>query len=176
MKAVRILAVLIAICCFAQSCSEPPAAPSVPAPQFERGPGSGGLLQSTGLLQCSDLAFDSETRWIGPGGGTITAGPHTLTIPSGALDRWTSITMSAPSGHGINAVHFEPDGLHFDRPATLTMGYGNCNLLGTLLPKRIAYTDDDYEKIYYFLLSLDNILSKRVTGKLDHFSDYVVAW
>jgi hypothetical protein len=25
-------------------------------------------------------------------------------------------------------------------------------------------------------LSLDNLLSKRVTGKVNHFSDYVVAW
>jgi len=84
--------------------------------------------------------------------------------------------MSAPSGHGINAVHFEPDGLDFDRPAALTMSYSNCSLLGKLLPKRIAYTDDDYEKIYYFLRSLDDIFSKRVTGRIDHFSDYVVAW
>jgi len=174
MKAVRILAVLAAVCLVAQSCSEPPASPAVPTIQADRG--SGSLLQATGLLQCSELPFDSETRWIGRNGGTITAGPHTLTIPPGALDEWTRITMSAPSGHGINAVHFEPDGLDFDRPAALTMSYSNCSLLGKLLPKRIAYTDDDYEKIYYFLRSLDDIFSKRVTGRIDHFSDYVVAW
>ena len=174
MKAVRILAVLAAICLVAQSCSEPPASPAVPTVAAHSG--SGSLLESTGLLQCSELPFASETKWIGPAGGMLTAGPHTLTIPPGALDEWTRITMSAPTGRGINAVHFEPDGLDFDRPAALTMSYSNCNLLGKLLPKRIAYTDDDYEKVYYFLQSLDNIFSKRVTGKLDHFSDYVVAW
>lgn len=174
MKAVRILAVVAAICLVAQSCSEPPASPTVPPLQADLR--SGSLLESTGLLKCSELPFDSETKWIGRNGGTLTAGPHTLTIPPGALDEWTRITMSAPSGHGINAVHFEPDGLRFDRPAALTMSYSNCNLLGKLVPKRIAYTDDDYEKIYYYLQSLDNILSKRVTGRIDHFSDYVVAW
>ena len=175
MKAVRLLAVLLATCFVLSSCSEPPAAPPVTqqAPQADL---VGGLLQTTGLLKCSDLPFDSETKWIGPDGGTLTAGPHTLTIPAGALDTWTRITMSAPTGHRINAVHFEPDGLRFDRPAALTMSYANCNLLGKIVPKRIAYTDDDYEKIYYFLLSLDNILSKQVTGRVDHFSDYVVAW
>jgi len=43
------------------------------------------------------------------------------------------------------------------------------------LPKRIAYTDDNLNILSY-LLSLDNLLSKRVTGKVNHFSDYVVGW
>lgn len=55
------------------------------------------------------------------------------------------------------------------------MSYSNCSLLGKLLPKRIAYTDD-HLNILYYLLSLDNLLSKNVTGKVNHFSDYVVAW
>lgn len=175
MKAVRILAVLLVACLAVSSCSEQPAAPPVTqqAPQAEL---VGSLLQGTGLLKCSNLPFDSETKWVGPNGGSLSAGPHTLTIPPGALDKWTRITMSAPTGYGLNAVHFEPGGLNFDRPAALTMSYSNCNLLGKIVPKRIAYTDDDYEKIFYFLQSLDNIFSKRVTGRIDHFSDYVVAW
>jgi hypothetical protein len=174
MKAVRILAVLLAVCLFAQSCSEPPAAPPTPtaAPQADL---IGSLLAPTGLLKCSDLPFDSETRTIGSAGGTITAGPHTLVIPPGALDRPTEITMTAPTGRGVNQVHFEPEGLQFQRPAALTMSYANCSVLGKLLPKRIAYTSSALDIISY-LLSVDNLWTKRVTGKLDHFSDYVVAW
>jgi hypothetical protein len=127
------------------------------------------------LLKCSDLPFDSETRTIGPAGGTITAGPHTLVIPAGALDRATEITMTAPSGRGVNQVHFEPEGLQFQRSAALTMSYANCNVLGKLLPKRIAYTSSALDIVSY-LLSVDNLWTKRVTGRLDHFSDYVVAW
>lgn len=172
MKAVRILVVLIAVCLIAPSCSEPPASPAVPGPEADR---SGSLRQPAELLQCSDLPFDSETRTIGPAGGSITAGLHTLLIPPGALDARTRITMSVRTGRGVNAVHFEPEGLKFARSATLTMSYANCNLLGRLLPKRIAYADDALNVISY-LLSLDNQLGKRVTGGLDHFSDYVIAW
>jgi len=60
-------------------------------------------------------------------------------------------------------------------PAVLKMSYSNCSLLGILLPKRIAYTDNNLNIISY-LLSLDNLLSKYVTGKVNHFSDYVVGW
>lgn len=168
MKAVRLLAVLLAACLVVSSCGEPPASPAVPAPQAS-------ILQQTGLLSCSELPSDSDTETIGSAGGRLTAGPHTLVIPAGALDKPTKITMSLRTGRGVNAVHFEPEGLQFERSAALTMSYANCDLLGKLLPKRIAYADDALNVITY-LLSLDNLWGKRVTGKLDHFSDYVVAW
>ena len=180
MKAVRLLAVLLVVCLFATSCGEPPSSPvaptappaALPAPQADL---IGTLLRPTGLLKCSDLPYDAETRTIGPAGGSISAGPHVLVIPAGALDAPTAITMTTPTGRGVNQVHFEPEGLQFDRSASLTMSYANCNLLGKILPKRIAYTDERLNIISY-LLSLDNIFAKRVTGQLDHFSDYVVAW
>jgi len=127
------------------------------------------------LLKCSNLPYASSTKTIGALGGTISAGPHTLVIPPGALLNPTTITMTAPTGLGVNAVKFQPEGLRFTVPAALTMSYANCSLLGKLLPKRIAYTDDHLNIISY-LLSLDNLLSKYVTGKVNHFSDYVIAW
>lgn len=172
MKAVRLLAVLLAACLGVTSCGEPPAAPTVPAPQAGL---VGSLLQPVGLLKCSQLAFDTETRTIGPAGGIISAGPHTLMIPAGALKQPTEITMSIRTNGEVNGVHFEPEGLQFERSAALTMSYSNCDLLGRILPKRIAYTTDALDVITY-LLSFDNLWGKRVTGKLDHFSDYVVAW
>ena len=172
MKAVRLLAVLLAACLVVSSCGEPPASPAVPAPQADL---IGALVQPTGLLKCSELPSDSDTETIGPAGGKLTAGPHTLVIPAGALDEPTKITMSVRIGRGVNAVHFEPEGLQFERSAALTMSYANCDLLGKVLPKRIAYADDALSIITY-LLSFDNLWGKRVTGKLDHFSDYVVAW
>jgi hypothetical protein len=180
MKAVRLLAVLLVVCLFAASCGEPPSAPVAPAASPAALPAPeasliGDLLRPTGLLKCSDLPYDAETRTIGPAGGSISAGPHVLVIPSGALDGPTQITMTTTTGRGVNQVHFEPEGLQFDRSASLTMSYANCSLLGKLLPKRIAYTDERLNIISY-LLSLDNIFAKRVTGRLDHFSDYAVAW
>jgi len=173
MKARRLIApVLLLLAALACSERTPTTAPVAPAPDASL---IGGLLGATGLLKCSDLPYASSTQTIGPLGGTISAGPHTLVIPPGALSAPTMITMAAPSGLGVNAVKFAPEGLRFNSPATLTMSYSNCSLLGKLLPKRIAYTDDNLNILTY-LLSLDNLFSKRVIGKVNHFSDYVVAW
>ena len=170
MKAVRALVVLVLVLLVSPSCSAPPTAPATPEASL-----IGSLLGPTGLLKCSNLPYDSSTVTIGPLGGTISAGPHWLTIPPGAVLSPTAITMTAPTGQGVNAVRFKPVGLRFVTPAVLSMSYSNCSLLGILLPKRIAYTDDNLNIISY-LLSLDNLLSKRVTGKVNHFSEYAVAW
>jgi len=55
------------------------------------------------------------------------------------------------------------------------MSYANCNLLGRLLPKRIAYTTNLLDVIEY-LLSIDNLFTKKVTGRVPHFSEYVISW
>ena len=173
MKARRLIApVLLLVAALACTDRTPTSVPAAPAPDASL---IGGLLGATGLLKCSSLPYASQTKTIGPLGGTISAGPHTLVIPPGALSSPTAITMTAPTGLGVNAVKFQPEGLRFNTPAALTMSYSNCSLLGKLLPKRIAYTDDNLNILSY-LLSLDNLFSKRVTGKVSHFSDYVVAW
>ena len=173
MKARRLIAsallLTVALACTDRTPTSVPAAPTPDASLI------GGLLGATGLLQCSNLPYASSTKTIGALGGSISAGPHTLVIPPGALLNQTTITMTAPTGLGVNAVKFQPEGLRFLTPAALTMSYSNCSLLGKLLPKRIAYTDNNLNIISY-LLSLDNLLSKYVTGKVNHFSDYVVAW
>ena len=173
MKARRLIAsallLTVALACTDRTPTSVPAAPTPDASLI------GGLLGATGLLQCFNLPYASSTKTIGALGGSISAGPHTLVIPPGALLNQTTITMTAPTGLGVNAVKFQPEGLRFLTPAALTMSYSNCSLLGKLLPKRIAYTDDNLNIISY-LLSLDNLLSKYVTGKVNHFSDYVVAW
>ena len=174
MKARRLIAaVLLLVVALACTDRTPTSvAPVAPAPDASL---IGGLLGATGLLKCSSLPYASQTRTIGPLGGTISAGPHTLVIPPGALTSPTAITMTAPTGLGVNAVKFQPAGLRFVTPAALTMSYSNCSLLGKILPKRIAYTDDNLNILSY-LLSLDNLFSKNVTGKVNHFSAYVVAW
>lgn len=166
-------ALLVAVAAFTISCSDraTPTAP-VTRPQADL---IGGLLQATGLLKCSPLPYDSATAVIGPLGGSIAVGPHMLVIPYGALSAPTTITATLPQGQGVNAVRFQPEGLQFARPASLTMSYANCNLLGLLVPKHIAYTTDALQILSY-LLSIDNLLTKRVTGQVNHFSEYVVAW
>jgi len=173
MKAIRALAVLVLVLLVSPSCSKSPtSSPATPTPEASL---IGSLLKPTGLLRCSNLPYAQATATIGRQGGSISAGPHSLVIPPGALLSPTTITMTAPTGLGVNAVTFQPHGLQFLTPASLTMSYSNCSLLGLLLPKEIAYTDDNLNILSY-LLSLDNLLSQRVTGKVNHFSAYVVAW
>lgn len=182
MKAARPLVVVLLVCALAlaAACGDrSPTTPQSPAPSGDLIGSTvdlaGSLLKATGLLKCAGLPYDSSTVTIGSEGGTISVGPHTLYIPPRALKQATTITMILPTGLGVNAVKLKPEGLQFLTPATLRMSYANCNLLGKLLPKRIAYTTDDLQILYY-LLSLDNLLGKYVTGQVPHFSDYVIAW
>lgn len=148
-----------------------PVGPELPAPEAGL---LGDLLTRTGLIQCRPMPTYSASEVIGPAGGSIRVGPHTLSIPPLALQERVRITAEAPSGR-VNVVHFEPEGLAFLRDASLTMSYANCGLLGVLLPKRIAHTDD-LLGILGYLLSVDNFRLQTVTGRLEHFSGYAVAW
>jgi len=112
------------------------------------------LWPVTGLLACAPLPADSVTQVVGPDGGTINIGPHSFTVPAGALDSAVVITAVSPSGL-VNRVVFQPAGLHFRHAAQLTMSYAN---------------------ILYFLPSLGRTQSQTVTASVRHFSDYAVAW
>jgi hypothetical protein len=172
MKALRwlVIALVVSGCSDRALTSAPEAAAPTPEASL-----IGDLLGATGLLQCSNLSYASATQTIGSAGGTISVGPHTLTVPAGALSSPMTITGSLVTGRGVNAVRFQPEGLRFQRSAHLTMSYANCNLLGRLLPKRIAYVGDALDILSY-LLSIDNLLGAKVTGRIDHFSNYAVAW
>ncbi|HEX9581416.1 MAG TPA: hypothetical protein VF970_09965 [Gemmatimonadales bacterium] len=134
----------------------------------------GGGIQIPGLLTCAPRPSDSVTRTIGSEGGVLQVGPHTLSVPAGALVAPVTIMAVAPS-ETVNQVRFQPEGLHFQQPASLTLSYANCDLLGLPLPPRIAYTTDALAILEY-LPSLDHAAAQRVTGELGHFSSYAVAW
>lgn len=135
---------------------------------------SPSLIGATGLLRCSPRPADSVTQTIGPDGGTLSVGAHRLVIPAGALVEPVTITAVAPSDT-VNQVRFQPQGLVFLRPASLTMSYANCSLLGSLVPNRIAYTSDALVILEY-LVSFDDLFSRSVTGQVQHFSTYAIAW
>jgi len=201
-KLVRHLTALLAIVVVASCTLDAPVAPSAPeapvaalpaVPLVGAEPISAdsqaildGLIGTLGrvvggLLTCEQLPFASNSAVIGSAGGTINLGAHSLTIPAGALDRNVLIRVEAPSDT-VNSVRLFPHGLEFDRPARLTMGYGNCGLLATVLntlglhkPVRIAYTTEDL-RVLYWVRSDDDLRRRKVTGYLDHFSRYAVGW
>jgi hypothetical protein len=175
MKSTRLLliALLAGVAAVTASCDDqtPVSIAPVPSPDASL---IGDLLRRVGLLTCRPLPYDSTSATIGPLGGMLRVGPHTLVVPPGALGGPVRITAVQPRDT-VNLVRFTPQGLTFVRPAALTMSYANCNLLGLLLPKRIAYTTQRLQILEY-LLSIDNLGAQQVTGRLKHFSQYAVAW
>ncbi|HEY2806073.1 MAG TPA: hypothetical protein VGI92_09470 [Gemmatimonadales bacterium] len=178
--------VLVASVAVVASCSEsfsPVTAPPETAPSDNlfggghgngHGGGHGKDLLDLNLLSCTPMPYDSVTQVIGPSGGTIHVSAYSFTVPAGALSSAVAITAVAPSG-SANVIKFQPEGLHFEQDAWLTMSYANCSILGSLLPRSIAHTDD-LLNILYLIPSIDNIFTRSVTGRVQHFSDYAVAW
>lgn len=174
--------VLATVLALVSSCAsgDVPTSPGSSAPAPSERLGSGGGLLGTGLgeglLACTPLPYTQVQQTVGPSGGVIQIGPHTLTVPVGALDSAVVITAETPS-ESVNSVRFQPEGLLFasGKPARLTMSYANCPLLGQLLPKKIVYTTDLLQ-ILQSLLSLDDPLHQRVSADVAHFSRYAIAW
>ncbi len=134
----------------------------------------GWISPKLSLVTCTPQPYDSVTQTVGPEGGTIYVGEYSLLIPDSALDSAVTITAVAPSDT-VNAVRFQPQGLHFNQKAQLTMSYANCGIVSWLLPQHVAYTTDDLQ-IIDLLPSVPNILSRTVTGSIRHFSEYALAW
>jgi hypothetical protein len=132
----------------------------------------GTVLNLTDLLVCSSESYRVTRKTIGSEGGKIQVGRHTLVIPRGALRKKTTITAEQMSGR-TNSLRFSPEGLRFEKPASLTMSYQNC--LVVLVSKHIVYTDEKL-KILEVLRSLDLFSKKTVTAPIDHFSRYAVAY
>jgi len=126
----------------------------------------------TDLLRCQPQPYVSNTVRIGPKGGKVKVGSHVLAIPAGALDQYVSITGEQVTGT-TNSVRFSPEGLTFAVPAELTMSYNNCTAVQ--LPKKIAYTSETL-KILEVLPSQEKAQFKVVTGEINHFSRYAVAF
>ncbi len=175
MKAKRFIpvAALAAAVFVALSCSD--SAPTgVSAPPHPDPLLFGWISPSLTLVKCTPMPYDSVTQTVGPEGGTINVGGYSLFIPDSALDSAVTITAVAPSDT-VNVVRFEPQGLHFNQKASLTMSYANCGIVGWLLPQHIAYTDDSLN-IIDFIPSVTDALSQTVTGDVKHFSEYALAW
>jgi hypothetical protein len=131
-------------------------------------------LVSGALLSCSPLPYSSTSATIGSGGGTLVMGPHRLVIPAGALAADTRITGEVVSDN-VNSVRFSPEGLQFQKNATLTLSYRNCPGAGLLPVKRVAFTTESLG-ILELVQSLDQPGDSQVSGALKHFSRYAVSY
>jgi hypothetical protein len=124
------------------------------------------------LLYCEAQPDVVAEKTIGPEGGTLKIGTHSLDIPRGALTSTVRITGEQVSG-SVNSVRLSPEGLQFAKPARLSLSYRNCASLSLL--KRVAYTSE-LLKILEVPPSKDYPKNQSVIGEIDHFSRYAVAY
>lgn len=75
----------------------------------------------------------------------------------------------------MNRIRFQPEGQVFQNPGSLEMSYANCNLLGILTPKQIVCTTDTLQ-ILPSIPSMDDVFSQTVTGQVQNFSNYAIAF
>jgi hypothetical protein len=131
-------------------------------------------LSGLTLMNCNPLPVTTAQATIGKDGGTLTVGPHTFVVPEGALKKAVTITATT-GGLAVNAVQFGPEGLQFARPALLTLSFANCGQWGQLKKAWLAYTDDLLNILESIEAEVNNS-TKTVTGKVNHFSQYAVAY
>lgn len=110
---------------------------------------------------------------IGPTGGTVAFGPHSLIIPAGALSSQTTITAATSHGDTL-AVTFGPAGLHFKQPATLVLSYKHCTVqpADTL---SIVLVNNKMTEMIQMVPSADKKSKQAVEGLIQHFSVYAAS-
>lgn len=152
----------------------PPDTADVPPPDSGSVPpaDSGGVPDKISLLICQQQEYAVTTAVIGPQGGQISVGNHTLTIFENALSADVTITAEQIEGT-VNSVRFSPEGLQFAVPAELSLSYQNC--AAVKWSKRVVYTDE-LLNILELPPSVDDSVNIRVKGEIDHFSRYAVAY
>lgn len=123
------------------------------------------------LLQCAPLPYAADVRIVGPEGGVLRAGPHTLTIPKGALRERVVITAEAEVGF-VRTVRFSPHGLKFDRATRLDLSYQGCRTSPTDRAT-ITYVDDQLTILEWLNTSV--LSGDVVRGDVWHFSRYAAS-
>jgi hypothetical protein len=151
--------------------------PQPPPGQGEEPEGQPNSLHRIELMKCSALDPAWGVQVIGPAGGSISVGPHSLRIPQGALATVEWIVAETVRGNdGYNTIRFYPHGLKFRTPAYLTMSYANCDAGDA---SRLQYVQVVYmrgDKIVESEPSVRDLEVQTVTGEITHFSNYAVAW
>jgi hypothetical protein len=131
-------------------------------------------VSAPSLTACKPLPEASASGWIGPRGGLLRAGPHSLKVPPAALNTTVFITLEAPSS-SFNRVGLEPQGLKFNdgTAAYLTVSYENCSVLPGSRQEIVRVSGS--LKVLQVTPSVMDSATLTVEGKLLLFSDYALS-
>lgn len=178
-RSILLLASLLTSALVASACSESSTSPTereaVAADIAEGlqslGTATGSAARSARVAVCLPRGPEVARATIGPNGGVLRVGSSFLFVPRGALAQNTVIEGSVAAGD-LSAIHFQPSGLVFSRPARLLLDAGGCTLPAST-PPAILYLAPEgsvAERIsatYYKLWGW-------VAAPISHFSQYAI--
>ena len=125
---------------------------------------------ATALLSCDPLPYAASVKVIGPKGGELRVGPHSIRIPRGALTQHYVITAELPVSEAVS-VRLSPHGLQFVQMPVLSLSYSHCHRPNDR-EERVAYTDE-FLRVREYPRSEDR--KHAVVAWLEHFSRYALA-
>jgi hypothetical protein len=124
-------------------------------------------------VACKASRVAVESGVFGPAGGTLVVGESRLIIPGGALRDTVTITATRLND-GTSTVQFQPEGLHFHKPAGLVLDAASCFLPDDGAPS-IVYLGDEGEVLETIPARYDPHW-KAVAAPIVHFSGYAIAF
>ena len=151
-----------------------PTSRSISAPVLQASATSKKGGGNGGVPSCSTVLVGMIRQTVGPAGGVVALGPARLTIPPGALSAAVTIQAQIPAAYSGNYIQLRPEQIVFLQPASLTISYSNCSLAKATQLK-VAQVSDMLQIIQY-VPSTNDLDAHTVTGQLQHFSNYAVAW
>ena len=92
------------------------------------------------VVLCRPLPYAAQVEVVGPEGGQLQVGSHTVRIPRGALTQHYVITAELPVSEAVS-VRLSPHGLRFVQMPVLTLSHAHCEGKAGA-DRRIAYTDE----------------------------------
>ena len=124
-------------------------------------------------VACAPHSARTGTWTVGPAGGTIHVGNNVFSVPAGALDTTTTLSVSVPSGTSAE-LDFGPHGLKFHAPVQMTIDYSGC-LTPAGATLGVTYVDPVAGAATPMPAHQD-AAAHTVTALTDHFSGYMVSW
>jgi len=176
-----ILAVGAVVACFGGDVSAPAArnagtaygrAP-ISGDRTESDPQSANAQQRVSPVACSPHAPVVGSGVFGPAGGTLVFGNSRLVIPGGALRDTVTITATS-LGDSTSSVDFQPEGLHFAKPAGLVLDGSGCVLGNGGDSLSVVYLAPE-GTVLETIPAVYDPHWKAVAAPIVHFSRYAIA-
>jgi hypothetical protein len=173
--AYRFTAVAVALgACVVLACGAPDAAaPPVSSLGVSRRSYDDSNRSPETLVGCTKRATFSDSGEFGPNGGTLWIGRNRLIIPPGALSERVTISGKIV-GDTVAFLRFQPEGLHFKKPAGLILDATGCTLSQDGAAD-VVYIDDRGEIAEQIRATYNNAWHT-VAAPIEHFSGYAIAF